>query len=69
MKTITFEGKQYEVEDWVKWVAMDKYGSIWVFSDKPVYSKNLNVWLRKYKTKALCIFKPNENWQDSLTEV
>lgn len=35
MKTITYRGKQYEVEYWVNFVAMDSDGNIYAYENKP----------------------------------
>lgn len=35
MKTITFEGGKYEVEDWVSYVAIDWNGEIYGYESKP----------------------------------
>lgn len=35
MKTITYRGEQYEVEDWVNFVAMDADGDIYGYEHEP----------------------------------
>lgn len=62
MKTITFEGKQYEVEDWVKWACRDLDGSIWGYENRP--RPLTNDWYVEGRKTIL-----TNGWQDSLTEV
>jgi hypothetical protein len=35
MKTITFEGKEYQVEDWVRYVARDSDSYIYGYEHRP----------------------------------
>jgi hypothetical protein len=70
MKTITFEGKQYEVEDWVNWVCKTKTGIIDFTNNEPSFSPIFNGWLHRLSTKFDKIEHTNpDNWQDSLTKV
>lgn len=39
MKTVTIEGKEYEVPDKVKWVAMDESELWWGYENRPVPNK------------------------------
>lgn len=69
MKAITFEGKQYKVEDWVKWVARDSDGDVVVFDQKPVIFYG-EFWACVGGCLHKTIYPINPcNWQDSLTEV
>ncbi len=65
MKTITFEGKQYEVEDWVKWVAMDESGYVFCYEKKP--RRHKNGWYKSKKNRVIKI--DCYDWPGSLTEV
>jgi hypothetical protein len=44
MKTITFEGKEYELPVWVKWVAKDAHGCVYAFDLKPKPCFYEHVW-------------------------
>ncbi len=35
MKTVEFEGKKFEVNDWIKYIAQDTNGAIWAFEKMP----------------------------------
>ena len=35
MKTIEFQGAEYQVQDWVNWVAMDDDGELYGYENKP----------------------------------
>lgn len=65
MKAITFEGKQYEVEDWVKWVARDADGNIHGYSHEPMFG--IGSFFHDFGCQKCFIGK--SNWQGSLTEV
>lgn len=67
MKTITFEGKQYEDQpDWVEWVAMDKHGVIWGYEKEPIQGVTM---YRNTGGRIVEIGVIKFNWQDSLTKV
>ena len=64
MKTITFEGKEYEVEDWVNYVATDSNGRIYGYQYEPIkgsriWSDNGGEWSEIY----------DYGWKDSLVKV
>lgn len=63
MKTIEFEGKKYEVEDWVNWVARDESDSVFIYDEKP--SLGISIWMPCGRVKQLL----RDDWQDSLTKV
>ena len=65
MKTITFEGKQYEVPYWVKWVARDMDCKIYGYSERPIDFDHVR-W--DYTGKVFLIKEPLD-WTKSLTEV
>lgn len=44
MKTITIEGKEYKVPNWVNWVAMDADGEWYGYKEKPVLGFYAGVW-------------------------
>lgn len=35
MKTVEFQGAEFEVPDWARWIAQDSDGSICVYENKP----------------------------------
>lgn len=70
MKTIEFEGKQYEVEDWVKFVARDEDGSINGYEAEPYQSRpESNEWCCRNIFRICSISETFDNWDKSLTEV
>jgi hypothetical protein len=75
MKTITFEGTQYEVEDWVAHVARSPNGDIVGYEVKPYTSEGgwyifkggfLTGW---YNQHRMYVIGKQKNWIDSLVEV
>lgn len=72
MKTITFEGKEYEVENWIKWIAMDCDGMIWGYTNKPrtnLKSGGLGQWDGRTGKCMKIKGSDNPNWQRSLKEL
>ncbi|QDH85544.1 hypothetical protein [Proteus phage vB_PmiP_RS51pmB] len=67
MKTITYRGEQYEVEDWVNWVAMDAGGEIYAYEHEPIVSSE-NDWIN---TGGNCFWIGSEpqDWDESLEKV
>ncbi len=68
MKTITFEGKQYEVEDWVNYIARDHDGEIYGYEAEPIILDR-TWWDNVGDTKFKLIDLFSAKWQDSLTKV
>jgi len=68
MKTVTIEGKEYEVPDWVNWVAMDAVGVWYGYDQKPDLSMQSGKWLGTSE-KMFYIVNPNRNWMETLQEV
>lgn len=66
MKTITYRGEQYEVEDWVNFVAMDSDGAIYTYENEP-YSK-YGEWI-KSTGNVKCIGGEVMEWETSLEKV
>lgn len=67
MKTITYRGEQYEVEDWVNWVAMDADGGIYGYETNPewgVYDEWANTG-----GKVCAIGVEDNKWEESLEKV
>ena len=64
MKTIKFEGVEYEVEDWVNFVARDFDGDVYGYESRPVQQKSLF-----YSEGRYAVLKTPEDWKDSLIEV
>ena len=67
MKTITFEGNEYEVEDWVKYVARDEDGDICAFENKPFMYRNY--WSTDNVGKVHRMGAELDDWENSLIEV
>ncbi len=65
MKTIKFEGKQYEVEEWVKFVTRDCDGEIKFHEFEPYMGADH--WC--VKGRFYSAGRPNADWNYSLTEV
>ena len=78
MKTITFEGREYEAPDWVRWVARDMDGSIYGYSAEPepcddngyqAHKCEPNTWTVDDFARLICIYEPPDNgWERSLVE-
>lgn len=66
MKTITYRGEQYEVEDWVNFVAMDADGAIYAYEQEP-YSR-CGEWI-KSGGNVKCIGCEVVEWEESLEKV
>lgn len=67
MKTITYRGEQYEVEDWVNFVAMDIDGDIYGYETKPENGLS-DEWLNT-GGKVFWIGSETNNWENSLEKV
>lgn len=66
MKTITYRGEQYEVEDWVNFVAMDADGAIYAHESEP-YRRH-GEWV-KTEGRIQCIGNEVAGWEESLEKV
>ena len=66
MKKITFEGKEYEVPDWVKWVARDKDGCINGYKSKP--DEIIGDFFHSNED-FIAIYDHDLPWFESVTEV
>lgn len=66
MKTITYRGEQYEVEDWVEYVAANQDGWIRAFENIPI--ANGDKW---FNTGGQCMYISyvDNEWRDSLEKV
>jgi hypothetical protein len=65
MKTIKFEGVEYEVEDWVKYVAKDSDGAVVAYEVRPFKNNSFFASRGRYAV----LKTTDEDWQDSLIEV
>ncbi|UIB81320.1 hypothetical protein [Flyfo podovirus Tbat2_2] len=65
MKIITYRGEQYEVEDWVNFVAMDADGDIYAYENKP--ERNTINWT--FRGTACLIGTEPVDWEGSLEKV
>lgn len=66
MKTVIYHGKEFEVNDWVNFIATDCDGKVWEFEDKPYSSRGY--WLNREQCgKCKRIGSLNiDNWESSL---
>lgn len=67
MKTINYRGKEYIVEDWVNFVAMDIDGDIYAFENEPE-KDDFGEWMN-IKGEVLQIDYVNNGWENSLEKV
>lgn len=44
MKTIIFQGCQWQVPEWAKFITKDDDGEVFCFSDNPCYNKEKGIW-------------------------
>lgn len=68
MKTITYRGEQYEVEDWVNFVAMDFNGDIFAFENKPE-KDDFGEWINNKGGQVSRIDYIENGWSESLEKV
>lgn len=70
MKTITFEGKEYEVPVWVKWVAKDAYGCVYGFESKPKQCLYAGIWRASAQSGKRCIkIDEKDSWDKTIIKV
>lgn len=62
METITYRGKQYEVEDWVNFVAMDGSGEIFAYETEPSIEPG-------EQNRVEWIGREPVDWEESLEKV
>lgn len=68
MKTITYRGEQYEVEDWVNWVAMESNGTYYGYENEPYLNLGSGEWIKD--VGRICIIgEENMEWEESLEKV
>ena len=66
MKNIVYMGQEYEVEDWVNYVAMDEDGEIWGYESEP---EELDRWFSK-RERSICLNTPEKYiWQNTLQKI
>lgn len=68
MKTITYRGKEYEVEDWVNFVAMDDNGEIFGYEHRPIRSMTNKKFFNALGD-VTCIGVEPADWENSLEKV
>ncbi len=68
MKTITFEGKEYEVPVWVRWVAKDANGTVWAFGLKPRACYYEDMWTTQHGSRDRQIDQ-KASWDEAIAEV
>jgi len=70
MKTITFEGKEYKVPVWVKWVAKDADGCVYAYALQPIPNHYEGVWLENPRFGKRCIkIDEKASWVEAIIEV
>lgn len=69
MKTITYYGREVEVPDYAKHIAVDADGECWYFTKQPHVKKSKSSWFM-YDQGGLCgrvgYFDNVDNWKGSL---
>ena len=68
MKSIIFEGKVYEVSDWVKFVARDSDDEIFGYEFKPKLTLGRD-WFKVDDGRYMAISGYTTEWKYSLTEI
>lgn len=68
MKTITYRGEKYEVEDWVNFVAMDGSGEIFAYENEPKIDPGVPVWIYNLN-RVKRIGREPVAWESSLEKV
>lgn len=68
MKTITYRGEQYEVEDWVNFVAMDGSGEIFAYENEPTIEPGELVWSYN-QNRVEWIGREPVDWEETLEKV
>ena len=69
MKTVKYRGNEYNIPEWVSYIATDENGGVWGFEDKPYSSRGY--WLNREQCgKCKRIGSLNiDNWENSLEKV
>lgn len=68
MKTVKYQGKEFEISDWVNFIATDKDGDTWGFENKPEMNIDENMWSTSFGRYEYVTDTFN-NWVDSLEEI
>lgn len=70
-KTVTFEGKQYDVPVWVNWVARDKNGDVYGYEYPPTVAYYDGSIFSKYHgmVKFLGNSANKIKWWDTVTRI
>ena len=69
MKTIEFQGEDYDVPDWVRYVAMDADGSIHAYEFEPEIHFNEFIMIAKIGNTVKLRFALVDDWENSIEEV
>lgn len=69
MKTITYHGKEYIVEDWVNFVATDYCGDIWGYENEPGKEKYQDAWNNSNGGDYCLVNQSEIDWENSLEKV
>lgn len=69
MKNITYRGKEFEVEDWVNFVATDESGDIYGYEHEPKQDGYEYTWFDETGGEWCLIYESEVNWRDSLEKV
>ncbi len=57
-----------DVSSWCKWIAVDKDGACWEYSEMPFLSHAFGAWDDRSSPKALMLYvgAPPKNWKEEL---
>lgn len=68
MKTVKYQGKKFEVSDWVRYIAIDEDGSMWGFENKPELNIYEDMWITSFGRYEQ-ISDTFNYWENSLEKV
>lgn len=68
MKTVKYQGKEFEVSDWVNFIATDEDGSIWGFENKPKLNIDKDMWSTSFG-RFKQVSDTFNDWENSLEEI
>lgn len=67
---VDIEGCLFEVPDGAKWVAVDRYGAIYAYWDKPYVASILPTWASPcHHDRIGDTHSVHDNWHDLIIEV
>lgn len=75
MKTVEFDGYEFEVPEWAKFITKDSCGDYFVWSHKPVWDFRMQEYLEDYfytdKAHFTCVnpIRPVIMFEETLKEI